>query len=54
MDWNKYLDEIATSKKLSVNEVKGKLVDCGSPGTTGATVSLYIYCLKLLNIIYIT
>jgi len=37
VDWNKYLDEIAASKKLNVNEVKGKLVECGSPGTSGAT-----------------
>ena len=39
-DWNKYLDEIATSKKLDVNSVKTKLVDCGEPGFTGETVSL--------------
>lgn len=36
-DWNKYLDEIATSKKLDGNSLKGKLVECGKPGFTGAT-----------------
>merc|ERR1711955_13937 len=36
-DWTKYLDEIAAAKKLDVNDVKGKLVACGAPGTTGAT-----------------
>jgi len=36
-DWNKYLDEIAKSKKQDANALKGKLVDCGKPGFTGAT-----------------
>lgn len=36
-DWNKYLDEIATSKKQDSNALKGKLVECGKPGFTGAT-----------------
>ena len=38
-EWTRYLDEIATAKKLDVNEIKVKLVECGTPGTTGATVS---------------
>ena len=37
-EWSKYLEEIATAKKLDVNEIKGKLAECGAPGTTGATV----------------
>ena len=40
-DWNKYLDEIAKSKKQDANALKGKLVDCGKPGFTGATVSQF-------------
>merc|ERR1712211_163900 len=36
-EWTRYLDEIATAKKLDVNEIKVKLVECGTPGTTGAT-----------------
>jgi len=36
-DWNKYLDEIAKSKKVDSNALKGKLVECGKPGFTGAT-----------------
>merc|ERR1712141_428808 len=36
-DWNRYLDEIANTKKLDVNSVKTKLVDCGEPGFTGET-----------------
>jgi len=37
IDWTKYLDEIAGAKKLDVKDIKGKLVACGAPGTTGAT-----------------
>merc|ERR1711894_37787 len=36
-DWNKYLDEIAKNKKVDTNALKGKLVECGKPGFTGAT-----------------
>jgi len=36
-DWNRYLDEIANTKKLDVSTVKTKLVDCGDPGFTGET-----------------
>merc|ERR1711997_1245394 len=36
-DWNRYLDEIAKTKKLDVSTVKTKLVDCGEPGFTGET-----------------
>ena len=32
------MDEIAAAKKLDANEIKGKLAECGAPGTTGATV----------------
>jgi len=37
VDWNKYLDEIATAKKMNVNTIKTKLVECGEPGFTGGT-----------------
>jgi len=37
VDWSKYLDEIALTKKKDVNEMMTKLIDCGTPGTTGAT-----------------
>ncbi|KAK3926944.1 Tubulin polymerization-promoting protein-like protein [Frankliniella fusca] len=33
----KYLEELASVKKMDVNDLKSKLVDCGLPGTTGAT-----------------
>jgi len=35
--WCKYLDEIATAKKMDVNTIKNKLVECGAPGITGGT-----------------
>jgi len=36
-DWNKYLDEIAKTKSQDSNELRGKLIECGKPGFTGAT-----------------
>ena len=48
-EWTRYLDEIATAKKLDVNEIKVKLVECGTPGTTGATVSGALH----LNLFYL-
>ena len=38
VEWNKYLDEISKNKKVEVNIIKDKLVHCGKPGFTGATV----------------
>jgi hypothetical protein len=38
VEWNKYLDEIAKTKKMDVDLIKEKLVVCGKPGFTGATV----------------
>ena len=38
VEWNKYLDEIAKAKSVDVNSIKTKLVDCGKPGLSGATV----------------
>ena len=37
MDWNKYLDEIAKTKSLDSNEIKGQLVACGKPGFSAGT-----------------
>ena len=39
VEWNKYLDEISKNKKVDVNAIKHKLVDCGKPGLSGTTVS---------------
>merc|ERR1719356_665508 len=36
-DWNKYLEEISSTKKVDVNSIKMKLVECGEPGVSGAT-----------------
>ena len=37
-DWHKYLNELSTTKKVDVNTIKNKLVNCGEPGFTGETV----------------
>nr|XP_053643573.1 tubulin polymerization-promoting protein homolog [Cherax quadricarinatus] len=36
-DFEKYLDEIAKSKKLEAKDIKTKLKECGAPGTSGTT-----------------
>jgi len=36
-DFNKFLDDVIASKKLNGEEFKQKLIDCGDPGTSGAT-----------------
>ncbi|XP_026285279.1 tubulin polymerization-promoting protein homolog isoform X2 [Frankliniella occidentalis] len=33
----KYLEELASVKKMDANDLKTRLVDCGLPGTSGAT-----------------
>ena len=42
-DWNKYLNEIASNKKVDVNTIKTKLVECGEPGFTGETVFFILF-----------
>lgn len=37
VEFEKYLDEIAKSKKLDVKDIKTKLRECGAPGTSGTT-----------------
>ncbi|XP_031639744.1 tubulin polymerization-promoting protein homolog [Contarinia nasturtii] len=32
VDYNKFLDDLATTKKVDLAEVKNKLANCGSPG----------------------
>ena len=41
-DFKKYLDDIAATKKISLDELKSKLVNCGEPGTNNATVSTLV------------
>ena len=41
VEWNKYLDEIAHYKNADGNALRAKLIDCGKPGFTGATVNYY-------------
>ena len=40
MDWCKFLEEVAKTKKMNVNIIKVKLLECSKPGNTG-TVRLY-------------
>ncbi|KAF0296895.1 TPPP family protein [Amphibalanus amphitrite] len=36
-DFNKFLEDLTSTKKIDLEEFKQKLTDCGDPGTSGAT-----------------
>lgn len=38
-DYQKFLDDLAKTKKMEVSEIRDKLVNCGPPATTGTTVT---------------
>lgn len=37
-DYNKFLEDLAKTKKIELDEIKGKLANCGAPGIHNATV----------------
>ena len=45
--WCKYLAELAAAKKMEVNIIKIKLINCGPPGVTDGTVTPDLNCRKL-------
>ena len=40
--WCKYLTEVASAKKMEVNLIKNKLINCGPPGVTDGTVTRFL------------
>ena len=36
--FKKYVEDLATSKKMNLDEIYDKLIGCGVPGTAGTTV----------------
>lgn len=38
-DYNKYLEDLATTKKVDLAEIKNKLATCGAPGVLNNSVS---------------
>lgn len=42
-DYEKFLEDLAKSKKVELEEIKKKMTDCGAPGFTGAVVSFNSY-----------
>lgn len=38
-DYNKYLEDLATTRKVDLAEIKTKLATCGAPGVAQVTVS---------------
>lgn len=42
LDYNKFLEDLAATKKIDLAEVKSKMVSCGAPGVLEhSTVSIY-------------
>jgi hypothetical protein len=39
-DYEKFLEDLAKSKKVELEEIKKKMVDCGAPGLSGPSVSI--------------
>lgn len=39
-DYQKFLEELAKAKKVELDEIRDKMIQCGPPGTTGTTVYL--------------
>lgn len=56
-DYNKFLDDLAKTRKVDLEEIKKKMINCGSPGVTQVTVSEHVkqgnsfYC-KIYMIIH--
>jgi len=38
-DYNKYLEDLAKTKKVELEEIKSKMASCGAPGLTSQAVS---------------
>lgn len=40
-DYNKFLEDLATTKKVDLAEIKNKMANCGAPGVLQVSVSIY-------------
>ena len=47
--WCRYLNEMATAKKMEVNQIKTKLINCGPPGVVDGTV-LSVFQMRKRNL----
>lgn len=52
-DYNKFLEDMATTKKVDLDEIKNKMASCGEPGlkvaTTVSALHLFVIYAKELN-----
>merc|ERR1719318_1881923 len=39
VDWCKFVDEVAKAKKMNINTIQFKLIECGEPGNTGTKIA---------------
>ena len=37
-DYNKFLDDLAKTRKVDLSDIKNKMADCGAPGVHNAAV----------------
>jgi hypothetical protein len=40
-DYNKFLEDLTKNKKVDLEEMKSKMITCGSPGYTGVAVRIF-------------
>lgn len=51
-DYSKFLDDLATAKKIDVAEIKEKMSNCGAPGVAQLNVSILLVIKLHFMIIY--
>lgn len=43
LDYNKFLNDLAKTKKIELSEIKSKMANCGAPGVLHTTVSFFVF-----------
>lgn len=57
VDYNKFLEDLATTKKVELSEIKSKMAGCGAPGVLKVDVShsfLFNFCFFLFLYFFLT
>lgn len=54
VDYKKFLEDLAKTKKIELDEIKGKLTNCGLPGHHGIGVCTFLYYLVKISVFYYT
>lgn len=44
LDYLKFLEDLATTRKVDLSEIKSKMANCGAPGVQSVSVSWCFFC----------